>query len=134
MKRILAIDYGQKRTGLAWTDKEQKVPLPLETIDTAKIWERLPHLIPEVELVIVGYPRRLDGRPTDMTGPVGNFVRLFRQRFPAIPLQLVEERLSTQAALHYIQALPQALRRDKGIQDQIAAAVLLDTYLIRTRR
>lgn len=131
MGRILAIDYGLRRTGLAWTDPEQRVALPLPTVQTDQLWMHLATLCTEVQAIIVGYPRRLDGRPTELTGPVEAFAAEWQKRYPHIPLTLVEERLSTQAAHRQVQYLPRRTRRDKGLYDQITATLLLQNYLLR---
>ncbi|MCX7607065.1 MAG: Holliday junction resolvase RuvX [Bacteroidia bacterium] len=134
MGRILAIDYGLKRSGLAWTDVHKSIALPLEGLPTDQLWERLHVLLPEVERVIVGYPRHLNGRATEMTTPVEQFLIEFQRRFPHLPIEKVEERLSTKAASHYIGVLPRAKRRDKATVDCIAASILLENYLLRKQR
>ncbi len=133
MGRILAIDYGMRRTGLAWSDPEQRVALPLDTVETAQLWERLSDISAQIEGVIVGYPRRLSGQPTDTTAAVEAFAAEWQRRYPHIPLTFVEERLSTQAAHRHAQSLPRRTRRDKGIYDQITATLLLQNYLSRPR-
>lgn len=131
MGRILAIDYGLRRTGLAWTDPEKRIALPLSGVETALLWVHLDRLISEVEKVIIGYPRHMDGGPTDMTAPVESFYQQFQKRYPALSIELVEERLSTQAAGHYVRQMPPSVRRDKSITDRVAATILLETYLLR---
>ncbi|MCS7297323.1 MAG: Holliday junction resolvase RuvX [Bacteroidia bacterium] len=133
MGRILAIDYGIKRTGLAWTDPEQRVALPLEGIPTSLLWKRLPELLLQVEKVIIGYPRHLDNRPTDMTPLVESFYREFQRKYPSIPVELVEERFSTRAASYYLRQLPRSSRQNKAVSDRLAATVLLEAYLLRPR-
>lgn len=133
MGRILAIDYGVRRTGLAWSDPDRRVALPLATVDTAQLWERLADISAQIEGVIVGYPRRLDGQPTDTTAAVEAFAAQWQQRYPHIPLTFVEERLSTQAAHRHAQHLPRHTRRNKGVYDQITATLLLQNYLSRPR-
>ncbi|MCS6896153.1 MAG: Holliday junction resolvase RuvX [Bacteroidia bacterium] len=133
MGRILAIDYGLRRSGLAWTDPAQRIALPLAGIETTSIWTHLDALIPEVEKVLIGYPKRLDGRPTDMTVPVERFYEEMKRRHPQLSIELVEERLSTQAAHHYLKQLPQRIRRDKATADKLTATILLETYLLRQK-
>ncbi|MCS7152892.1 MAG: Holliday junction resolvase RuvX [Bacteroidia bacterium] len=131
MARILAIDYGLRRTGLAWTDPEQRVALPLAGVETNRLWEVLLSFLPEVEKIIVGYPRKMDGSPTDMTLPVKSFYEELRRRYPHISIELVDERLSTRAASYYMRQLPNRQRRDKTTADRLAATILLENYLLR---
>lgn len=133
MGRILAIDYGLRRTGLAWTDPRQSVALPLEAVETIHLWRKIEELSPEVEKVLIGYPRRLDGRPTDMTAAVEAFYQQLRQKYPTLPIELVEERLSTYAAGHYLRQMPRKARREKATADRVAATILLENYLLRKR-
>lgn len=133
MGRILAVDYGLRRTGLAWTDPEQRVALPLGAVQTEALWAHIEKLQAEVQAIIVGYPRRLDGRPTELTGPVEAFAAEWQKRYPHIPLTFVEERLSTQAAHRQAQHLSRRARREKGLYDQITATLLLQNYLLRPR-
>lgn len=131
MARILAIDYGLRRTGLAWTDPEQRVALPLAGVETNRLWEVLVNFLPEVEKIIVGYPRKMDGSPTDMSLPVKSFYEELKRRYPHISVELVDERLSTQAASYYLRQLPNRQRRDKTTADRLAATILLESYLLR---
>lgn len=133
MGRILAIDYGLRRTGLAWTDPQQNVALPLEGVETAQLWQKIEQLLGEVEKIVIGYPRRLDGRPTEMTAPVERLYHQLRQKYPTISIELVEERLSTHAATHYLRQLPRKIRQDKAAADRIAATILLENYLLRKK-
>ncbi|MEN3041397.1 MAG: Holliday junction resolvase RuvX [Bacteroidia bacterium] len=133
MGRILAIDYGLRRTGLAWTDPTKRVALPLAGIETANLWTYLSTLLPEVEKVIIGYPKRLDGRPTDMTAPVEQLYERIKRHYPSLVVELVEERLSTQAASYYVKQLPRHVRQQKATMDKLAAAILLENYLLRPR-
>lgn len=133
MGRILAIDYGLRRTGLAWTDPQQSIALPLGGIDTAHLWQKIEQLLAEVEKIVIGYPRRLDGRPTEMTAPVERLYHQLRQKYPTLPIELVEERFSTQAATHYLRQMPRKIRQDKAAADRIAATILLENYLLRKK-
>jgi len=128
--RILAIDYGLKRTGLAWTDVGQRVALPLAGVPTQEVWAQLEALVPEVSLVLVGYPRSLKGEPTEMTAAVEAFLREFTRRYPHLPVKRVEERFSSQGAAVLLRQEPLRLRRQKAYHDRTAAWLLLHTYLL----
>lgn len=129
--RILAIDYGTKRTGLAWTDPAQKVAMPLTTLSPSELWQKLPTFLTEVEKIIVGYPRTLRGEKNDLTIAVERFVADLHKRYPTLLIELVEERFSTQASLHILRQLPPRQRRDKALCDRITASLLLENYLLR---
>jgi putative Holliday junction resolvase len=131
--RILAIDYGEKRTGLAWTDPLQQVALPLSTVPTEALWSALQPLLPEIEKVIIGYPRQPNGQSTAMTPLVEAFRAELCRRYPHLTVEYVDERFSTYAAAPYVRALPARHRRDKGTYDRIAASLLLANYLLRRR-
>jgi len=102
-------------------------------VPTAQLWKRLSALLPEVEAVIIGYPRTLAGDPTDMTPQVEAFVATLQKKYPTLPVHYVDERLTTQAAAHYVRSLSRKERRDKGRYDQSAAAILLEAYLLRKK-
>lgn len=131
MGRILAIDYGTQRTGLAWTDPTQKVAMPLATLAASELWQKLPTFLPQVEKIIIGYPRTLRGGKNALTLAVEKFVAELSQRYPHIPVEFVEERFSTQASLHILRQLSPQQRRDKALCDRITASLLLENYLLR---
>jgi len=128
--RVLAIDLGLKRTGLAWTDPEQRVALPLEVVPTATLRQRLQALAPELGTFVVGYPQRLGGGPTEMTPHVEGLVRWLQHTFPDKTVLLVDERLSTVEAGRWVQ---QRSRRNKGTYDIASAVVILQAYLMRQK-
>ncbi len=132
--RALAIDLGLKRTGLAWTDAEQRVALPLEVVHTPQLRPRLEALAPEVGVFVLGYPQRLDGSPTETTPHVEGLERWLRARFPEKEIVRVDERLSTYEAAHWVRALPTARRRSKESYDLASAVVILQAYLLRQQR
>jgi putative holliday junction resolvase len=131
--RVLAIDHGAKRIGLALSDELGMVALPLETFPAeplSALLERLKELITEkqVELVLVGMPRNMDGSYGPAATKTQQFVTVLREAID-IPVQTWDERLTTmQANRLLIQA---DVRRDKRKQkvDKIAAAILLQSYL-----
>ncbi|MCS6790386.1 MAG: Holliday junction resolvase RuvX [Bacteroidia bacterium] len=131
MGRILAIDYGIQRTGIAWTDPAQKVAMPLATLSASELWQKLPTFLTQVEKIIIGYPRTLQGEKNALTFAVEAFVAALHQRYPNIPVELVEERFSTQASLRILRQLPPQQRRDKALCDRITASLLLENYLLR---
>ena len=131
--RALAVDFGLKRTGLAWTDPERRVALPLEVVPTHQLRHRLEQLAPQVGVFVLGYPRRLDGSPTETTPHVEGLERWLRARFPEKEIVRVDERLSTYEAARWIQMISPR-RKDKGTCDIASAVVILQAYLLRMKR
>ncbi len=130
MGRILAIDYGLKRTGLAWTDAGRRVALPLAGVPTREVWAQLDQLVSEVSLVLVGYPRSLRGEPTEMTEAVEAFIRELKRRYPHLEVRPVDERFSSQGAAVLLRQQPRRIRQQKTQHDRTAAWLLLHTYLL----
>jgi len=133
MSRILSIDYGGKRTGLAVTDPLKIIATGLDTIETPKLLTFLKDYFSKepVELVIIGMPVNWDDTATHATPLVQQFIKTFQKKFPAIPIREVDERytskLASQAMLQM--GLKKKQRQDKGIVDQIAATIMLQEYL-----
>jgi putative Holliday junction resolvase len=133
MARILALDWGKKRTGVAVTDPLQIIATPLETVDTGQLVGYLKRYFSQetVEKVLIGYPLNLDGTPTDATPGVEKFIAQFEKLFAHIPIQKVDERYSSKFASQAIagMGLKKKVREDKGLIDRTAAAMLLQEYL-----
>ena len=133
MPRILAIDYGKKRTGIAVTDPLQLIATGLETVDTNELIGYLKKymLAEPVEKVLVGYPLNLDDSPTDATPMVEKFKGKFRHVFPTLPIEKIDERLSSKLASAAISnmGLKKKDREKKELIDTVAAVMLLQEYL-----
>src|SRR5947207_14964420 len=129
MARIMAIDYGSKRTGIAVTDPLQIIASALTTIESARIFSFLREYLKKetVELILIGDPRNLDGSPTDLTAEVQRIVTILQKNFPAIPLKTVDERYSSVMASREMvkMGMKKNRRREKGTVDQIAATLML---------
>ena len=131
--RILALDHGTKRIGVAISDEMKMIAQPLEYIPAepfAAFLERLKNLLreKEVELVLVGMPRNMDGS----YGPAAEKVRAFADHLRAevtVPLVLWDERLSSVQAQRMLREAGHKARRQKGKVDASAAAILLQSYL-----
>jgi putative Holliday junction resolvase len=135
MPRILAIDYGLKRTGIAVTDPLQIIATALTTIDSARIFTFLEDYMKQeaVELILIGDPKNLDGSPTDATPHVQRIIGILHRKFPGVPVLLIDERhtsVMASRALHDM-GLKKSKRREKGMVDQVAAVMLLREYLER---
>lgn len=133
MARILSIDYGAKRTGLAITDPLKIIATGLGTVDTAKLIAYLKDYFSReaVELVIIGMPANWDDTATHATPLVEKFIKEFRKNFPSIPIDTVDERytskLASQAMLEM--GLKKSQRRNKALVDEIAATMMLQEWL-----
>ena len=133
MARILSIDYGKKRTGLAVTDPLQIIAGGLATVSTYKLFEWLDSYFKteQVERVIVGEPKQPNGLPSENLGRVMAFVNKFRKTFPDIPVELVDERFTSVLAHQAMidGGLKQKARRNKALVDEISATIILQSYL-----
>jgi putative Holliday junction resolvase len=133
MGRILAIDYGSKRCGLAVTDPTQTIATALETVATATLLDYLNNYIlrEPVERFILGEPKRLNNTLSATTEMVHRFSHLLAARFPHIPVQLYDERFTSKMASQSLLESGQSrkTRRDKSILDQVSATILLQDYL-----
>ena len=133
MGRILAIDYGLRRVGLAVTDPMQMLAIPLDTIDTPKIIQYLKDYIlkENVETIILGFPKNMDGNDTDATPIVEKFNLELSTNFPNIPIKLVDERLTSRMAKQTLidAGYKKKDRKNKKLVDTVAAALILQTYL-----
>lgn len=133
MKRILAIDYGMRRVGLAVTDLLQMLAQPLDTIDNNKIMDYLKAYISRepVETIVLGEPKDLMGRETDASEPVRQFKLKLQEAFPDIPIVMVDERLTSRMARQTLidAGYKKNDRKNKKLVDTVAAALILQTYL-----
>ncbi|MFM6924247.1 MAG: Holliday junction resolvase RuvX [Ferruginibacter sp.] len=133
MARILAIDYGGKRTGLAVTDPLQIIATGLETIDSRELipWLKKYLLQEDVELIIIGLPKNWDESDTHGTPLVEAAIKKIQKEFPAMPLKTVDERYSSKMARDAMleMGMKKKDRRDKKNVDLIAATIILQEYL-----
>ena len=133
MARILCIDYGLKRTGLAVTDPLQIIATGLMTIESPKLIPFLKDyfLKEPVELILVGEPRNWDDSATHATPLVEAIIKRLKKEFPLIPVQTVDERYTSKLAKQSMldMGLKKKQRRDKKLVDEIAATIMLQEYL-----
>ena len=133
MPRILAIDYGTKRTGLAVTDPLQIIASALRTISTEEVFDFLRSYLAEetVELIVVGNPMYPDGNPAQIAHLVNGFVRNIQKMFPEVPVVLHDERFTSVEARQVLlqSGASQKKRRDKSLIDKISAALILEDYM-----
>jgi putative Holliday junction resolvase len=133
MARILCIDYGGKRTGLAVTDPLQIIATALTTIETKELVAFLKKYFSEetVELVLIGEPLNLDDTATHATPLVKAFIKRFQKEFPQMPIQTVDERYTSKMASRAMveMGMKKKDRQKKGNIDRIAATIMLQEYL-----
>jgi putative Holliday junction resolvase len=133
MARILAIDYGGKRTGLAVTDPLQIIATGLTTIDSKELVTFLKKYFSQeqVELIIIGLPKNWDDTDTHGTPLAEAAIKKLQKEFPAIPLKTVDERYTSKMAKDAMieMGMKKKDRRDKRLVDEIAATIMLQEYL-----
>ena len=133
MARIIAIDYGRKRTGLAVTDPLQIIATGLATVDTIELTTFLKKYFKEeeVELIVIGEPKNLDDSDTHASKLVSDFINWLKKNFPAIPVKTVDERYTSKMASSAMidMGMKKKQRQDKRNIDLIAATIILQDYL-----
>jgi len=136
MNRIIGIDYGRKRVGVAVSDPLGIFASGLETVPAAAIIEYLKNYTQKesVSLLVVGYPMNLNNKPSEAAKFVDQFLNLLKKHFPQIPVKLEDERFTSQLALRAMidGGVKKMDRRDKGLVDKISAAIILQSYLDRS--
>ena len=137
MARILSIDYGKKRTGLAVTDPLQLIAGGLATVSTSTLFEYLTQYVVKepVERIVIGEPKQPNGQPSENLERVKQFVNRWRKAMPQIPIEFYDERftsvLAHQAMLEG--GLHKKARQDKALVDEISATIILQDYM-RSRK
>ncbi len=133
MGRILAIDYGRKRTGLAVTDTLRITANPLVTIPTHTLIAWLQHYLTTevVDIVVIGHPKQMNGEDSPSMQYIQPFIDTFRKTFPDIPLVEYDERFTSVIAHRAMIAggMKKKQRQDKAVVDKIAACIILEDYL-----
>ena len=133
MSRILAIDYGKKRTGVAVTDILQMIANGLTTVPTPELMDFILKYVEKepVERIIVGHPKQMNNEDSENMKRITPFVNQLRKKLPNIPVELVDERftsvLAHQAMLDG--GLKKKVRQNKALVDEISATIILQSYL-----
>ncbi|GAB4425860.1 MAG: Holliday junction resolvase RuvX [Bacteroidia bacterium] len=133
MPRILAIDYGARRTGLAWTDPMQIIATGVGTVDTARLHETLARYVAteDIEAFVLGFPTRLDGSDTHVTQDVRDLAAHLQQQYPGRPVHLWDERFSSAQAMRAMidSGVKQKQRRDKQLINEVSAVLILQGFM-----
>jgi putative holliday junction resolvase len=133
MSRVLALDYGLKRTGIAVTDPLQIIATGLTTVESPKLIAFLKEYFKkeEVELILIGEPKNWDDSDTHATPLVRQVTEKIKKEFPAMPLKMVDERFTSKMASRAMidMGMKKKQRRNKALVDEIAATIMLQEYL-----
>jgi putative Holliday junction resolvase len=133
MGRILSIDYGNKRVGLAVTDPLQIIATRLTTVATNEIWDFLADYFSRevVELVLVGYPKQLNNEPSEAIRYINPFLKKFQQTYAEMPLKLMDERFTSKMAFQTMidAGVKKKDRQNKATIDGVSATIILQSYL-----
>lgn len=133
MSRVLAIDYGTKRCGIAVTDPSQIIATGLTTVHSKDLIEWLKKYMEKepVETIVIGDPRDLKGNKTDATVHADGFATLVKRTFPGLKIVRIDERFTSKMASRTIleSGLKKKDRQDKALVDEVSATILLQSYL-----
>lgn len=133
MGRILAIDYGSKRTGLAVTDPLQIIANGLTTVETAKLVPFLQNYLQkeQVERIIVGLPKQMNGQESDNMKNIVPFVNRMKKLYPNLPIEYHDERFTSVLAHRVMldSGIGKKARQNKALVDEISATIILQSYM-----
>jgi putative Holliday junction resolvase len=133
MSRIIAVDYGQKRVGLAVTDENRIIATALETIHSKDIFSYLKQYIEKekVSIIVVGEPRQMNNTPSESVKFINPFVKKLRKEFPGMEIQMYDERFTSKMAFQSMidMGMKKKDRQNKANVDKISAVILLQSYL-----
>ncbi len=137
MKRIMGIDFGTKRTGIAVTDELQIIASGLTTVETKNIFSFLDDYFQKekVETVVVGLPKRLNNEDSEVEKEIQAFVKKFKTSFPSIVLERYDERFTSKLAFQSMieSGVKKTKRQNKALIDEISATILLQSFMERNR-
>lgn len=135
MGRILAFDYGTKRTGIAVTDPLQLIASGLKTVETSEILTFLKSYCTDEEVVlfVVGLPKQMNNLPSESEQFIKSFIRNLKRTFPEIPIKREDERFTSKMALQSMidSGIKKKQRQNKAMVDEISATLILQSYLNR---
>ena len=133
MARIMSIDYGKKRTGIAVTDPLQMIANGLTTVDTPQLFDFIADYLTKesVERIVVGYPKQTNGEDSENMKRITPFVNRLRKLYPQILVELYDERFTSVLAHRAIieSGISRKARQDKALVDKISATIILEDYL-----
>ncbi|WP_340114513.1 Holliday junction resolvase RuvX [Maribellus mangrovi] len=137
MARILCLDYGRKRVGIAVTDPGQIIASRLTTVPTHTLWEFLKTYFEKenVELLVVGYPRQMNNEASEAVRYINPFLKKFQKVYPEVKLELFDERFTSKMAFQTMidGGIKKKQRQDKAMIDAVSATIILQSYLEQKR-
>ena len=135
MARILALDFGTKRTGIAVTDELQIIASGLTTVPTAELLPFLERYFSEenVELILLGEPKQMDNTASESEVNIAEFLKKFSEKFPEKRVERVDERFTSKMAFQCMidSGLKKKQRKNKALVDEISATIILQSYLYK---
>ncbi|MCL6265279.1 Holliday junction resolvase RuvX [Flagellimonas myxillae] len=135
MARILALDYGKVRTGIAVTDELQLIASGLTTVETNELIDFLSEYLEKesVERFVIGLPKQMDNSPSESEVLIQEFLKKLTGRFPSIPVERQDERFTSKMAKQSMlqSGMKKKKRQDKALVDEISATLILQAYLNR---
>lgn len=133
MPRIIAIDYGMKRTGLAVTDELQIIATALDTIETSKLFPFLEKYFAEnnIQEIVIGLPMRMHGEVGQLEVEIQKFIGILKEKFPTIPIFRQDESFTSKMASQAIfdSGIKKKKRQDKSLIDKVSATIILQSYM-----
>jgi len=133
LARLLAIDYGRKRVGLAVSDPMQIIANGLDTVHAKDVLDYLQKYMEteEVECIVVGYPKQLNNEDSESMKYLKPFLGQLKKRFPDMPIEMVDERFTSKIAFQSMidGGMTKKQRRDKAVIDKISATIILQSYM-----
>ena len=137
MGRILAIDYGRKRVGLAVSDSQQIIANKLATVSSHTIWDFLQTYFrnEQVDEVVVGYPLQMNNTASEAVVYINPFIKRFKEKFPEISLVVADERFTSKMAFQAMidGGVKKTGRKNKALIDAISATIILQSYMEQKR-
>ncbi len=138
MARILAIDYGKKRTGIAVTDHLQIIASGLTSVSTSELYSFLKEYTnnEKVELFLVGEPKQMDNSVSESEALIAPFIVELMKMFPTIPIKRIDERFTSKMAFQTMidSGLKRKQRQNKALVDEISATIILQSYLYNLKK
>ncbi len=135
MGRIIALDYGKVRTGIAVTDTLKLIASGLTTVSTSKLFDFLSEYLQkeEIDTLVVGEPKQMQDKPSESESYIAKFLNEFKKRYPGIKVERQDERFTSKLALRSMieGGMKKKKRRDKALVDEISATLILQAYLER---
>jgi putative holliday junction resolvase len=133
MAKVLALDYGQKRTGIAVTDEMQIIASGLKTVETKQLFSFLTEYFKNenIETVVLGEPKQMNFEASESEVYIQKFISIFKNKYPKMPLIRVDERFTSKMAFQTLidSGLSKKKRQNKALVDEISATIILQSYL-----